>query len=178
MILVGLKTNKEDIYMNQQEIFDRMYALTKEKYAICKSEAENIGENHPTERGALQLRAGIYDMAINAGFLSGTEQAMGLMSKRFEKLVTHFPELCSYYQSLSKEEQGIMEIALYPEVFLRLNFREAYNADLADAEKDGDPQKIFKAKIKKEVLGEVLDMWRNFRAQNDLFAFAFEDKDE
>lgn len=61
---------------------------------------------------------------------------------------------------------------------MRLNFREAYNADLADAEKDGDPQKIFKAKIKKEVLGEVLDMWRNFRAQNDLFAFAFEDKDE
>ena len=147
MILVRLKTNKEDNYMNQQEIFDCMYALTKEKY----------------------------DMAINAGFLSGTKQAMGLMSKRFGKLVAHFPELCSYYQGLSKEERGIMEIALYPEVFLRLNFRETYNADLADVEKDGDPQKIFKAKIKKEVLDEVLDMWRKFRVQNDLFAFAFED---
>ena len=71
-----------------------------------------------------------------------------------------------------------MEIALYPEVFMRANFYNTYNTDLEHAEKDGDPQKIFKARIKKEVLDDILNMWREFRVRNDLFIFAFSEKEE
>ena len=70
-----------------------------------------------------------------------------------------------------------MEISLYPEVFMRANFYKTYVNELEQAEKDGDPQKIFKARIKKEVLDEILTTWRNFRMQNDLFVFAFEGKE-
>lgn len=166
--------------MNQQDIFNGLWTITKEKLDACKAEAAAVGKDHPTERAALQLKAGIYNVAMAAGLMAGSDQATELMSKRFENLIKHFhfPELATHYDGLSDEEKGIMEISLYPELFMRVNFYDTYTADLAEAKKDGDPQKIFKAKIKKEVLDDILDLWRDFRVQNDLFVFAFEDKED
>ena len=56
---------------------------------------------------------------------------------------------------------------------MRFNFYNTYNTDLEQAERDGDPQKIFKARIKKEVLDDILNMWRAYRIEKDLFVFAF-----
>lgn len=61
--------------------------------------------------------------------------------------------------------------------------QEIYNGLLAitkagqetcKSEAAGDPQTIFKARIKKQVLDEVLEMWRTFRVENDLFPYVFE----
>ncbi len=163
--------------MNKQEIFNGLWTITKEKHNACKADAASVDKNHPTERGALQLKAGIYNVAIAAGLISGSDQAIELMSKRFENLIKHFPDIANYYHDLPEEQKGIMEISLYPEIFMRVNFYNTYSTDLKQAENDGDPQKIFKAKIKKEVLDEILNMWRAFRVQNDLFVFAFDDKE-
>lgn len=163
--------------MNKQEIFNGLWTITKEKYDACKTEATLIDKNHPTERGALQLKAGIYNVAIAAGLISGIENATELMSKRFKNLIKHFPDIADYYHRLSDDQKELMEISLYPEVFMRANFYNTYNTDLEQAELDGDPQKIFKARVKKEVLDDILNMWRAFREQNDLFIFAF-DNDE
>ena len=163
--------------MNQQEIFNGLWTITKQKHNACKEEGEAIGKEHPTERGALQLKAGIYNVATAAGLLSGTDRAVEFMVKRFNNFISRFPELAAYYNNLPEEEKGIMAVALYPEVFMRANFYHTYNADFADAQRDGDPQKIFKAKLKKEVLDEILTMWRDFRIKNGLFAFAFADKE-
>ena len=163
--------------MNKQEIFNGLWKITKEKHLACKEEVNAIGKDHPTEKGILQLKAGIYNVATAAAMLSGTENAIDLMCKRFVNLVKFFPSLDKYYQSLSAEEKDIMAVALYPEVFMRANFYKTYVNELEQAEKDGDPQKIFKARIKKEVLDEILTTWRNFRVQNDLFVFAFEGKE-
>jgi hypothetical protein len=127
----------------------------------------------------LQLKAGIYNVACAAGLLSGTDQAIGLMIKRFDNhLVKRFPNLEAYYKTLQGEEKDNMAVALYPEVFMRANFYNTYNTELAQAEEDGDPQNIFKARLKKEVLDEILSTWRDFRVKNDLFVFAFDDKEE
>ena len=163
--------------MNKQEIFNGLWTITKEKYDACKTEATLIDKNHPTERGALQLKAGIYNVAIAAGLISGIDNATELMSKRFKNLIKHFPDIADYYHRLSDDQKELMEISLYPEVFMRANFYNTYNTDLEQAELDGDPQKIFKARVKKEVLDDILNMWRAFREQNDLFIFAF-DNDE
>lgn len=164
--------------MNQQEIFNGLWKITKEKHNACKAEIEALGKEHPTERGALQLKAGIYNVACAAGLISGIDQAINLMSKRFPNLIKRFPELAAYYYGISDEEKGAMEVSLYPEVFMRANFYNTYNTELAQAENDGDPQKIFKARIKKEVLDEILTTWRNFRVQNDLFVFAFAEMED
>ena len=165
--------------MNKQEIFQGLWTITNQKQDACKAEVEAIGKDHPTERGALQMRAGIYNVAIAAGLLCGKESSMAQMSKRFSTLTQHFfPKLATYYQSLSEEEQGLMEIALYPEVFMRANFYGTYYTELTEAEKEGDPQKIFRARIKKEVLEEILAMWREFRVQNNLFPQIFDGKED
>ena len=164
--------------MNKQEIFNGLWTITKEKHTACKTDAASVDKNHPTERGALQLKAGIYHVAIAAGLINGTDQAIELMSKRFTNLIKHFPDLANHYHTLSDDQKELMEIALYPEVFMRANFYNTYNTDLEHAEKDGDPQKIFKARIKKEVLDDILNMWREFRVRNDLFIFAFSEKEE
>lgn len=163
--------------MNQQEIFNGLWIITKEKQVACKDEVETVDKKHLTEKGALQLKAGIYNVAVAAGLISGIDGAIELMRKRFKNLICHFPELATHYHSLSEEEQGLMEVALYPEVFMRTNFYKTYATDLAEAEKNGDPQKIFKARMKKDVLDEILNLWRNFRVKNDLFVFAFEDRE-
>lgn len=164
--------------MNKQEIYDGLWRITKEKQDACKAEAEAVDRDHPTERGALQLKAGIYNVAIAAGLISGVNRAADIMSKRFVNLMGHFPDLAVYYHGLTDEEKGIMAVSLYPELFMRASFYNTYQTELANAEKYGDPQAIFKARIKKEVLDEILDMWRGFRVQNGLFTFAFDKEDE
>ena len=164
--------------MNKQEIFNGLWTITKEKHNACKADAASVDKSHPTERGALQLKSGIYNVTISAGLISGTDQAIELMSKRFKNLIKHFPDIANYYYALPEEQKELMEIALYPEVFMRVNFYNTYNTDLEQAELDGDPQKIFKARIKKEVLDDILNMWREFRVRNELFAFAFSEKEE
>ena len=177
-IITAGNNRKVDIDMNKQEIFNGLWTITKEKHDACKTEATLIDKNHPTERGALQLKAGIYNVAIAAGLISGIDNAIELMSKRFKNLIKHFPDITDYYHTLPEDQKEIMEISLYPEVFMRFNFYNTYNTDLEQAELDGDPQKIFKARIKKEVLDDILNMWREFRVQNELFAFAFSEKEE
>ena len=164
--------------MNKQEIFNGLWTITKEKHTACKTDAASVDKNHPTERGALQLKSGIYNVAIAAGLISGTDQAIELMSKRFKNLIKFFPDIADYYHRLSDDQKELMEISLYPEVFMRANFYNTYNTDLEQAELDGDTQKIFKARIKKEVLDDILNMWRGFRIQNELFTFAFGEKEE
>ena len=164
--------------MNKQEILSGLLAITKEKHEACKADVSAVDKNHPTERGALQLKSGIYNVAIAAGLINGTDQAIELMSKRFKNLINHFPDLANHYHMLSDDQKELMEIALYPEVFMRVNFYNTYNTDLEQAELEGDPQKIFKARIKKEVLDDILNMWREFRVQNELFAFALSEKEE
>ena len=163
--------------MDKQEIFNGLLVITKKKRDACKAEAAAVSKEHPTERGALHLKEGIYNVACAAGLITGSDKAIELMSKRFRNLIQFFPELESHYQALTVDEKGTMEVALYPEIFMRVNFYSSYNSDLEEAEKDGDPQKIFKARIKKEVLCEILDMWRDFRVQNELFVFAFAEKE-
>ena len=163
--------------MNKQEIYDGLWRITKEKQNACKEAAAAVDRDHPTERGALQLKAGIYNVAIAAGLISGIDQATDLMRKRFVNLLGHFPDLAANYHGLTDEEKEIMAVSLYPELFMRVNFYRTYQTELANAEKHGDPQTTFKARIKKEVLDDILNIWRNFRVQNDLFVFAFEDKE-
>ena len=164
--------------MNKQEILNGLLTITKEKHNACKADVSSVDKNHPTERGALQLKAGIYNVAIAAGLINGTDRATELMSKRFKNLVKHFPDLANYYNTLSDDQKELMEISLYPEVFMRANFYNTYNTDLEQAKLDRDPQKIFKAKMKKEVLDDILNTWRDFRVQNELFVFAFDEKEE
>lgn len=164
--------------MNQQKILNDLLTITKEKYDACKAEVYLVCKDHPTERGALQLKAGIYNVAVAAGLVSGADNAIELMRKRFEVLIKYFPDIANSYYTLPEEQKRIMEIALYPEVFMRYNFYNTYNIELEQAEKDGEPKAIFKAKIKKEVLDDVLNMWRAYRIENDLFVFAFNDKEE
>ncbi len=163
--------------MNQQEIFNGLWTITKKKYDACKTDVESVGKDHPTERGVLQLKAGIYNVALSAGFACGAESAMELMGKRFRNLIRFFPDLTSYYEKLPLNEKGNMEIALFPELFMRFNFYDTYHTELAQAEKAGDSQRLFKARIKKEVLDEILEMWRDFRIQNNLFIFAFKNEE-
>lgn len=163
--------------MNKQDILNGLLTITREKYYACKADAASVDKSHPTERGALQLKVGIYHVAITAGLISESDQAAELMSKRFKNLIGQFPDIADYYHMLPEDQKELMEISLYPEVFMRANFYNTYNTDLAQAEKEGNPQKIFKATIKKEVLDEILNMWRDYRVQNKLFVSVFDGKE-
>lgn len=163
--------------MDKHEIYKDFLTITRDKYDACKAEAASVGKEHPTERGALQLKAGMYRVAMAAGLISGTDQAIELMHKRFGDVMQHFPAIANEYQVLSAEQKECMEIALYPEAFMRVNFYNTYQAELEAAKKEGEAQKVFQARIKKEVLEDILHMWRAYRVQNELFVFAFAERE-
>lgn len=158
--------------MNAHEIYNDLMTVTREKYDACRAEAGSVEKDHPTERAALQLKTGMYHLAMAAGLISGSDQAIELMHKRYGDLIKHFPDIANEYQTLSAEQKECMEIALYPEAFMRVNFYAPYKTELEEAKKDGQVQKIFQARIKKEVLEDILHMWRTYRVENDLFVFA------
>lgn len=121
--------------MNKQDIFNGLLTITREKYDACEEKAASVDKNHPTERAALQLEAGIYHAAIAAGLISGTDQATELMGKRFKSLIRQFPDIADYYHALPEDQKEIMEVSLYPEVFMRANFYNTYNTELEQAKK-------------------------------------------
>lgn len=159
--------------MDKHEIYNDLLTMTRERHDTCRAEAVSVEKDHPTERGALQLKTGMYHVAMAAGLISGSDQAIELMHKRFGDLVKHFPDIANEYQTLPAKQKECMEIALYPEAFMRVNFYNTYKTELEAAKKEGEVQKIFQARIKKEVLEDILHMWRTYRVENDLFVFAF-----
>lgn len=167
-------TERWIFYMNRNEILNGLWTITKEKQDACKADVALLDKTHPTERGALQLKAGIYNVAIAAGLITGGEQAAELMSRRWKDLIKHFPDIADYYHGLPQDQKGVMEVSLYPEMYMKIYFYNTYCTDLEQAEREGNPQKIFQARIKKEVLEDILHMWREFRVQHGLFTFALQ----
>ena len=100
--------------MNKQEIFNGLWTITKEKHNACKADAASVDKSHPTERGALQLKSGIYNVAIAAGLISGTDQAIELMSKRFKNLIKHFPDIATIITHCTKIKKNLWRLRSTP----------------------------------------------------------------
>ena len=156
--------------MTEQMIHEAMCRVVREKDGACAEKIGALGKENPTERGVLQMQRGIYNICLQAGLCACMPDPVGAIHQRFPNFVRHFPQLAAYHAGLDEEQKAIFEVALYPEIWMGSSFLETYQKERDAAKASGDQSLAFKAKVKYEVLRDVIAAWHNARADMELWA--------
>lgn len=156
--------------MTEQMIHEMLCRVVREKDASCAERIGALGKDNATERGALQMQRGIYNLCMQAGLCACMPDPIKAIHRRFPDFVRHFPQLAAYHAGLGEEQKAIFEVAFYPEIWMSSSFLETYQKERDAAEVSGDQSLVFKAKLKYEVLHDVVAAWRNARAEMELWA--------
>ncbi|MBQ7337995.1 MAG: hypothetical protein IJW40_06010 [Clostridia bacterium] len=156
--------------MTEQMIHEALCRVVREKDAACLEKMGALGKENATERGVLQMQRGIYNVCLQAGLCACMPDPAKTIHRRFPNFVCHFPQLAAYHATLSEEQKAILEVALYPEIWMSSGFLEMYQKERDAAKASGDQNLIFKAKMKYEVLHDVVSAWRGARAEMGLWA--------
>ena len=156
--------------MTEQTIHERLCRVVREKDAACAEKICALGKGNATERGVLQMQRGIYNVCLQAGLCACMPDPVKTIHQRFPNFVRHFPQLAACHVDLSEKQKAIFEIALYPEIWMSSSFLETYQKERDAAKASEDQSLAFKAKVKYEVLHDVVAAWHNVRAEMGLWA--------
>lgn len=156
--------------MTEQMIHEAMCRVVREKDAACAEKIGALGKENSTERGMLQMQRGIYNVCLQAGLCACMPDPVRSIHQRFSNFVRHFPQLAAYHAGLDEEQKELFEVALYPEIWMSSSFLETYQKERDAAKASGDQALTFKAKIKYEVLYDVVAAWHSARADMGLWA--------
>ena len=156
--------------MTEQIIYEALCRVVREKDAVCLGKISALGKENPTERGVLQMQHGIYNLCLQAGLCACMPDPTVAIHRRFPNFVGHFPQLAAHHADLSEEQKAIFEVALYPEIWMSLEFLAMYQKEREVAKASGDQRQLFKAKLKYEVLHDVVSAWHDARAEMGLWA--------
>lgn len=156
--------------------------IEKELAEIVLARIEDInqkikatGNTNPTEKKALALIRGIYELCLNGGMLWKASDR----NKQIEFKATLFPRFAlnqglsnihKAFMSAEKDEKLNLTAALYGEIWMSNQILPKYQAELTTAQNNGDVKAEFEAKIKLEAIGEILSAWQNWRVVNGVYA--------
>ena len=156
--------------MTEQMIYEALCRVVRERDAVCLEKINALGKANPTERGVLQMQRGIYNLCLQAGLCACMLDPIGIIHQRFPNFVRHFPQLATQHAELSEAQKAIFEVALYPEIWMSSEFLAMYQKERDVAKASGDQSQLFKAKLKYEVLHDVVSAWHGVRAEMELWA--------
>ena len=164
--------------MTHLEIYNALLAINQNMCNECKARLDAITKENSTERKAVQLEYAMYKFCNASGLFNAfqTQQALGKQPKSFvyDKLLSKYPKLCSYYEALSNENKWCFIAALHPELFIRDQWISKKEAELSAATAAGDTKNVFEITI---MLGAVKNMfaaWEQWRVENNVFPHMFE----
>ena len=155
--------------MTEQMIHEALCRIVREKDAACGEKIATLGKENATERGALQMQKGIYNVCLQAGLCACMPDPVKAIHGRFSNFVRHFPHIAERHGTLTAEEQAIFEVALYPEIWMSSAFLDMYRKERDATQAGGDEGLAFKAKMKYEVLRDVVVAWHGVRAEMGLW---------
>ncbi len=156
--------------MTEQMIHEALCRVVREKDAACVEKINALGKENATERGVLQMQRGIYNVCLQAGLCACMPDPAKTIHQRFPNFVRHFPQLAARHADLSEEQKATFEVALYPEIWMSSGFLEMYQKERDAARASGDQSMLFKARLKYEILHDVVAAWHNIRAEMGLWA--------
>lgn len=155
--------------MTEQMIHTALCRVVREKDAVCLKKLDALGKGNATERGVLQMQRGIYNVCLQAGLCACMPDPVKAIHQRFPNFVRHFPQLAAHHATLSEEQKAIFEVALYSEIWMSSEFLAMYQKERDVAKASGDQSQLFKAKMKYEVLHDVVSAWHGVRAEMGLW---------
>ena len=142
----------------------------RERDAACAERIDALGKENMTERGALQMQRGIYNVCLQAGLCACMPEPTQAIHQRFARFVHCCPQMAACHAALNDEDKALFEVATYPEIWMVSQFLESYRKERDAARESGEQALLFKAKLKYDVLRDVVAAWHEVRAEMGLWA--------
>ena len=156
--------------MTEQMIHEALCRVLREKDAACAEKIATLGKENTTERGVLQMQKGIYNVCLQAGLCACMSDPVKTIHQRFPNFIHFFPQIAERHSTLVAEEKAAFEVALYPEIWMCSAFLDMYRKERDAVQASGDEGSAFKAKMKYEILHDVVSAWHGVRAELGLWA--------
>ena len=156
--------------MTVYDIHEALWKITAAEYEQCKDRLNILSKESKTERKAIQIELGMYNVCLRAGLLSEDHKRVlavrGSFVKRFLK---DFPAVADAFQNASKEEQEAITVALGGDMFMRTQFLVPYQNEMNQARGVQDVSKIFEINIKLGAIEKVLHKWEKWRIEHGVY---------
>lgn len=165
--------------MTYLEIYSALVAITEKMAKECKAKLDAIPKENATERKAVQLEYAMYNFCSASGLFNTSQiqqQALGKQPHSFvyDKLLPKYPKINSNYEALGNEDKWRFIAALHPELFIRDQWVNKKEAELAAATASGDTKSVFELTIQIGAVKKMFAAWEAWRVENNIFPHMFE----
>ena len=164
--------------MTYLEIYNALLAINQNMCNECKARLDAIPKENSTERKAVQLEYAMYKFCNASGLFNAfqTQQALGKQphSLVYDKLLPKYPKMNSLYEALSNEDKWCFIAALHPELFIRDQWVNKKEVELAAATASGDTKSVFELTIQLGAVKRMFAAWEQWRVENNIFPCMFE----
>ena len=168
--------------MTYLEIYNALLAINQNICDECKARLDAITKENSTERKAVQLEYAMYKFCNASGLFNAfqTQQALQKQphSLVYDKLLPKYPKMNSLYETLDTEKKWCFIAALHPELFIRDQWVNKKEAELAAATGAGDAKSVFELTIQLGAVKNMFAAWEQWRVENNMFPHMFEGDSE
>ena len=168
--------------MNAIEIYKAQENIAREKYEECKMRLDAVPAERATERKALHIELGMYNLCLRAGLFDrgGTapdhaETALAHRNVFVPKIIVKYPKLAEIFAALGKGEKEIFVSAVQAELYMRDQIYKNYICELEAAAASGDEASVFELKIKIGALESVFAAWEEWRKGTGIYSDVFKE---
>ncbi len=160
--------------MTCEQIRKMMADVVIQKQNLCHSTIDKLTNESKTEKKALMIEKGMYDLCLNGGLLynaslNDPDAVTKLRLRRMNNMLQRFLPLLKHFQKADQEEQLRMTAALEGEIWMLDQILMPYRKELSLAKESGDAEQIFELNIKTSVVEAVLNDWKNLRHKYGLY---------
>lgn len=159
--------------MTPIEIERALAQIVIAKNEECKRKLASVDKQNLTERKALALESGIYDLCLNGGLLLANkdrEAALRLKMRVLPNFIKRYPDLQAKFEQADENEKLRIVASLYGEIWMFDQIVLKYQNELEKATACNDAKGVFEANLKLDVVKDVLDDWQNWRKENGVYA--------
>ncbi len=169
--------------MTRYEIDQTMQEIVRAKITECKARLGALPKDNVNERKAVQIELGMYTLCGNAGLLCDIngrddrprDKFFRLRQGVLHRILSKYPKLHQVFVGLDGDEQLRFVAALQGEIFMRDQIMRDYRTELDAATAAGDAKTVFEFTIKIGAVESVLNAWKAWRMQNDIYPIELEE---
>lgn len=159
--------------MTPIEIEKSLTEIVVAKDEACKLRLATVDKQNVTERKALALERGIYNLCLNAGLLLSNKDRHAtilLKMKVLPRFLLKYPALQAKFEQVDENEKLVFTASLYGEIWMYDQIVLKYKDELEKAIANDDTKEILEAKLKLAIVNDVLNAWQNWRKENGVYA--------
>ena len=171
--------------MKPLEIDSALSEIMLKKIAESKKKLIALPKEAKTERKAVQIELGMYQMFLNFGQLYDVKQGETVEEQRTHVLTIRekmmhrlehlslFPKIREIYDLADEEEKKRIIAAFHGEMNMRAQMYSKYVKEWEAAKQCGDAPQAFETGLKVAVVEEGFRIWEQWRKENNVYPDMF-----